>query len=1239
MASKSREIIRASDAHYLAVGFKEDEAHLLKLDKFGLGTIWELTIPDFNAHTVYQSNHNYSIAGERDGKLFIVRFDLDGTILKEIKVDRDWENFMQINAHESGFVVAGSEGVIDYDFNGDENNVIARKKREWLGAFKSKDGGYYAWGTNPSILIKYKDESKVWTRTFDTEIVDVVESYPSGNLGIIHEYIYTHKPRYGNGYQDFEIVSNTNSIVRDRKFKHSFNGFDFGGVATELIARHSGDGFWKINKGRDRTNDVYGQSNSGKIVQLDSKGKIVKSIKSYSTYNPNSIHEYAENEYIIGGSEALFGRYYAPYESVLKWPVFRKYSECDLAPRLTKNELCAELSAIVGYPEYTWYKNGEAVNVTSSTDYTAVDPGFYQYSVIECEDNVFSNEVEVTIHEIESSEENCFDYDDLRISIAQECELTAKVVTSSPVDSIVWFYRKNYFSPREAFDTTYSKTLTLGSVIEQITMNKRKIAQGLHSRNYIDLGADVYFNGVRFHTSLYSEIWTTFSLRHLDNCNTLVVRRHHHKAGDNYTYQWYRDGYQIPDSNQESLEITAPGSYSVEVTARRFNGQLSNECSFGPYLIEQLVERSEEIRTLELRRNSCETGLSIPNVRDAVVTWYKDNIPIGGQNESSIEIISAGDYHAVAYRPCNKIYVTDTVTIGEELLLQPGEPIIELELTQNDCEATLNITDEGAYDIRWFKNGVLIQGQNQSSISLTNFGQYHAVAWLCGQKNKTDTVTINEDLFEQSPKESRLLEFGQGDCGVTLSVDDVGDSYISWYKNNMLITEETDASIVVTSSGNYHALAYNWCNITYETDTVTIDEEQLETVEDITLGLTQNDCEVKLSIPEEAYDIRWFKNDLLIQGQTQSNIDVSRFGDYHAIAWLCGKKYKTDTVSINEDLNVTSIESLSVSNYRSARGASITFPVDADQINWYKNDEIIPNITGKTIYTRDTAYYYAISEGATLCEFKSDTIYVEPNTDRKAFEISWTDLVRTSLEPHLTKRKTGGGWNAGGASENVIPDDEDGWIEFTLANSAMIGLSYQNTDASYQSIDYCLWVRVNVGINVIRKGQTKKRHRIDTLSVGDILRIEKRAGDIYFVCNGVDFFSLPYDSGDLIADASLWYGGDKIYEAYCSHDIPENSASSVNSPENAPDQTEQEANDLLGSPVTIFPNPASSKLYLKNIQNTENVSLYNLTGVEQNINWLAPEAIDVSNMKEGIYILQFMENGAYRAMRIVIGDN
>ncbi len=77
---------------------------------------------------------------------------------------------------------------------------------------------------------------------------------------------------------------------------------------------------------------------------------------------------------------------------------------------------------------------------------------------------------------------------------------------------------------------------------------------------------------------------------------------------------------------------------------------------------------------------------------------------------------------------------------------------------------------------------------------------------------------------------------------------------------------------------------------------------------------------------------------------------------------------------------------------------------------------------------------------------------------------------------------------------------------------------------------------------------------------------------------------------------------------------------------------------MIPGTVTVYPNPAKCTLYLKNIQSIESVSLYNLAGVEEDMRWFGPDAIDVSHMKSGIYILQFMENGAYRSMRVVIGE-
>jgi hypothetical protein len=63
--------------------------------------------------------------------------------------------------------------------------------------------------------------------------------------------------------------------------------------------------------------------------------------------------------------------------------------------------------------------------------------------------------------------------------------------------------------------------------------------------------------------------------------------------------------------------------------------------------------------------------------------------------------------------------------------------------------------------------------------------------------------------------------------------------------------------------------------------------------------------------------------------------------------------------------------------------------------------------------------------------------------------------------------------------------------------------------------------------------------------------------------------------------------------------------------------------------VEVFPNPVTNELYLKNAVKGQNVLIYGITGqIVKNV-YLDNHRLDVSDLKEGLYIIQVMNKSNY----------
>ncbi|MBT1710715.1 hypothetical protein KK062_20915 [Fulvivirgaceae bacterium PWU5] len=144
---------------------------------------------------------------------------------------------------------------------------------------------------------------------------------------------------------------------------------------------------------------------------------------------------------------------------------------------------------------------------------------------------------------------------------------------------------------------------------------------------------------------------------------------------------------------------------------------------------------------------------------------------------------------------------------------------------------------------------------------------------------------------------------------------------------------------------------------------------------------------------------------------------------------------------------------------------------------------------------------------------------------------TWKDRVGTAvLSDGLTKTLTTSSWDAGAVSNESIPANTDGWIEFRAVErnvARMVGFTDQNTTANYSDMDYAVYLRNNGVLWIYESGQDKGVSL--SYAVNDILRIERKNGTVYYKLNGETIYtSATSSANELRADCSIYTPGAKI---------------------------------------------------------------------------------------------------------------
>ncbi len=145
----------------------------------------------------------------------------------------------------------------------------------------------------------------------------------------------------------------------------------------------------------------------------------------------------------------------------------------------------------------------------------------------------------------------------------------------------------------------------------------------------------------------------------------------------------------------------------------------------------------------------------------------------------------------------------------------------------------------------------------------------------------------------------------------------------------------------------------------------------------------------------------------------------------------------------------------------------------------------------------------------------------------EAENVVWTNATGVTIKGNsITKTIGSNNWGDGGAfSSNGLAASQDGWIEFKTAEATthkMLGLSDQDMNANYQSIDYALYLSADAKIHIYENGNQVVAN-VATYTAADIFSVERKAGTVYYKKNNaIIYTSLTPFTGALYADGSLY---------------------------------------------------------------------------------------------------------------------
>ncbi len=217
-------------------------------------------------------------------------------------------------------------------------------------------------------------------------------------------------------------------------------------------------------------------------------------------------------------------------------------------------------------------------------------------------------------------------------------------------------------------------------------------------------------------------------------------------SGENTSIEWFQDGISIPNSNNEFLDVNAPGIYTAQVTG-------TSRCSQNTIMSDEQIE-------------------VVPFEIESITIVYSDELYTNcSVSEISLDIIS----------------VTATNVSGGNVTITDQNIISSLPIV-------------------WSNEGEIVEGQNSRSLVINNANQNGSYQAIIGEQpsNSLQVILSLDSVEIQSSSATNELNLGET-IRLSVNISDILTSpTYQWTRNGIDITENGEnPTLEVTRPGSY----------------------------------------------------------------------------------------------------------------------------------------------------------------------------------------------------------------------------------------------------------------------------------------------------------------------------------------------------------------------------------------------------------------------------------------------------
>ena len=611
---------------------------------------------------------------------------------------------------------------------------------------------------------------------------------------------------------------------------------------------------------------------------------------------------------------------------------------------------------------YQWRKNGTNIPGASGSSYTinniaAGDAGNYSVVVTGDCGTVTSSSVALTVNPATAI--------NTQPQPVTQCAGTNATFTVAAVGTnLSYQWRKNGTAIPGATNSSY----TITGIVAGDAGNYSVVVSGSCGPNVTSANAALTVNPA---TAITTQPVAVTQCAGTSATFTVVA------AGTNLTYQWRKNGTNIPGATNSTYTIASiaagdAANYSVVVSGSCGPNVTSNNAAL-------VVNPATAITTQPVAVTQC-VGTSATFTVSAVGTnltyqWRKNGTNIPGATGSSYTIagIAAGDagnYSVVVHGDCG----TDVTSVAVALIVNPATAITTQPVAVTQCagtSVTFTVVATGTnVKYQWRKNGTNIPGATNSSYTIASIAAGDAanysvvVSGDCGPNVTSNNAALVVNPATSITTQPQAVAVCVGTTATFTVVATGTNLTYQWRKNGTNIPGATGSSysipaVVAGDAGNYSVVVHGDCgaDVTSAAVALTVNPATAITTQPVALtrcvgtGATFTVVAVGTSLTYQ-----WSKNGTAIPGATGSSYTIASVvagdaGNYSVLVHgSCGADVVSNTVALTVNpATAITIQPLPVTV---CVGSPATFTVTAVGTNltyqWRKNGTNIPGATGSS---------------------------------------------------------------------------------------------------------------------------------------------------------------------------------------------------------------------------------------------------------------------------------------------------